>query len=124
METPPALRYRGMIFYFLREPHLTKVQRAVGMVLLLRTNAKHKFKARPEAMKWDRVAALTGYSSNTCKKTFDTLVDMGWIELHAHEDGRTSYRVPLARREEAREWNNAYWAKRLPAASAFLQEEA
>lgn len=100
--------YRPMLMHFLADESLTKAQRIVGVVLILRTKSGDKFRAGPKSINWEHMAKRTGYAAATAQKAYRDLIGLGWIEERTREDGATVYRVPLARYDAARERHDAY----------------
>lgn len=98
--------HRMMLFAFLGDEQLDKAQRAVGTVLILRTNTKHQFKA--QSIDWDSVAKLSGYSVAAAKRAYKDLVEMGWLEITPRDDGREVYKVSRDRRHASilRAWEH------------------
>lgn len=104
MKTNAKVNYRVMLFSFLGDASLTKVQRAVGVVLILRTDMRNGFVSQYRArISWDKIALLSGYTVGTAARAYRDLVGMGWFEVQTRDDGRTRYRLTRQRIELARE---------------------
>lgn len=89
--------HRGMLFAFLGDSALTQVQRAVGVVLILRTDGWRKFGTSKRPINWEKISLLSGYSEAICEHVLCDLVAQGWIEVRP--DG--GYQVAPARIEAA-----------------------
>lgn len=87
----PKLMYRPMLFSLLGDERLDKAQKAVGVALLLRSNALRGFVGHHP--NWEKIALLTGYSLATVKKAFTSLSELGWFEPYERKDGSTGYRL-------------------------------
>lgn len=100
--------YRPMLMHFLADESLTKAERIVGVVLILRTKSGETFRAGPKPIDWEHMAKRTGYTAATAQKAYRDLIGLGWIEERTREDGATVYRVPLARYDAARDRHETY----------------
>lgn len=104
-----SVSHRAMIFTLLGQQDLTSTQRSVGMVLMLRTDARH---VGPwKRISWRLIGSLTGLAPDMCEEAFNKLCDKGWFDVQTHEDGRTRYTIPRARLAQAAAYRDEHRAK-------------
>ena len=105
---PISPTYRALLFHFLGDASLSRSERGVGTVLILSAQAPWKYWSGWRPINWGKMALLSGYSENVCKKTFALLVARDWLELKTRVDGKSGYRVAPSRLETAKAQQAAY----------------
>lgn len=98
------LSHRQLLFSFLGDPALSQHQRAIGVVLILKTAPKG-FRSADRPVDWDGIALLSGYGEKTARRVFQELIEAGWLEMregkqHAYQVVRTRLVVAIARQAE------------------------
>ena len=97
------LTHRALLFSFLGDCDLTKAQRAVGVVLIMRCGAKHKFwSGWRDQINWLAISGLSGYSVATAQKSYKELMERGWIDERRRGE-QVGYLVNKSRLDDARE---------------------
>lgn len=100
-----TLYHRSLLFSFLGDPSLSKDQRAIGVVLILKTSKKMNFRTTDRPVDWDKIGLLTGYGERTIRRVFRELIKAEWLELcegkqHAYRVVRTRIAIAQAKLAE------------------------